>query len=55
MEKGQTPSAGSEPEVIEVTGQERGEQEVVGQLTNRGVGETNSVVEEKIGTEVPLI
>lgn len=55
MEKGQAPSAGSELEIIEVTGQEKEEQEAVGQATSRGAREANPIVAEETEAEVPLV
>lgn len=55
MEKGQAPSTGSEPEVIEVTGHERGEQETVGRVTIKGAKGANPAVEEEAEAEVPLV
>lgn len=54
-EMGQAPSAGSEPEVIDVTGEERWEQEAIGQATIRGVGKANPVVGEEADAKVPLV
>lgn len=53
--KGQGTSAGSDPEVIEVTGQERGEPEAGEQATVRVAGEAKPAVEEEVEGEVPLV
>lgn len=50
MEKGQTPSADSKPEVIEVTWQE-----VAEQVTIQDPGEADPVTEEEVEVKVPLL
>lgn len=54
-EKGQATNAGSDLEVIEVTGQERGEQEAGGQAMIRVAEEANPTVGEEAKGEVPFV